>query len=119
MSSNKTNNKRFIITDPCYIMDDKQYQAICYFGCDFEGQSFPIVSARQRDGVAIKIHLIDGTPNGDGSTTYKGQMIGVDAGMLCIAEVIEGKNWYTEKWGATFETYKEARAAFRGILKRF
>ena len=108
--------EKFIITDPCYIMDKKQYGAICDLGCDFEGQKFPFVSARRSDGKPITFHLIDGT-GGDGSTEYNGQQIGVDAGMLCIAESADG--WKSEKFGATFEILGEARNAFKHIIKQF
>lgn len=108
--------KRFIITDPCYIMAQGQYDEICDAGADFEGQTFPLASTHRDTGEKITFHTIEGTPNGDGSYTYKGQSIGVDAGMLCIAE---GDDWEGEDFGATFDTLEQARAAFPQIIKRF
>lgn len=109
--------KKFIITDPCYIMNSRQYHAICELGCNFEGQAMPLISARRSDNKAIIFHKIDGTPNGDGSMTYKGQVIGVDAGMLCIAECEQG--WENEYFGATFSTIEKAEKAFSGIISHF
>ena len=110
--------KKYIITDPCYIMDEKQYHDICYEqSCDFEGQSFPLKSKRRDDGVDIVFHIIDGTPNGDGSYEFRGQEIGVDAGMLCVAFCEEG--WEDEDWGATSSTLESALKNFPYILSRF
>lgn len=110
-------NKKFIITDPCYIMDRKQYKQICDEGCDFEGQNFPLKSTHRFGGKEITFHKIQGTPNGDGSYTFRGQQIGVDSGMLCIAEC--DTHWNAEKFGATFCTLQNAENNFEQILSKF
>jgi hypothetical protein len=111
-------NLAYIITDPCYIMATGQYDDICSEGCDFEGQEFPLSSTHRDTGRAIVFHKIEGTPNGDGSYEFKGQDIGVDAGMLCIAEATEG-DFADDEFGAKFETLEEAERAFPLIIKHF
>lgn len=108
---------KYIITDPCYIMDTAQYDAICEKeNCDFEGQKFPLVSKHRETGKPIKFFRIEQTPNGDGSREYWGNIISVDAGMLCIAWNAAGWN---EALGATFDTLADAKRAFPSIIKRF
>lgn len=109
---------KFIITDPCYIMNEVQYYDICAKGCDFEGQDFPLESTHRDSGKKIVFHRIEGTPNGDGSYIYKGRDIGVDAGMLCIAEAVEG-DFSGEKFGALFSTLGDARSSFNFINSKF
>lgn len=118
--------EKFIITDPCYIMDEKQYDKICKEdACDFEGQTFPLQSKHRYTKKPITFHIIEGTPNGDGSYTYKGQDIGVDAGMLCIAESSVGwgkakeDSSFATTFGATFNTLAEAEAALPKIMRHF
>jgi len=112
--------KTFLITDPCYVMDEVQYDNICDEGCDFEGQTFPLASTHRQTSEPITFHTIDGTPNGDGGYTYRGQTIGVDAGMLCI---VENQNGWTKDntndFGARFETLEQAQRAFPDIIKHF
>ena len=110
---------KFIITDPCYIMNEHQYDMIYEKqNCNFEGQKFPLFSThREYTSTEIFFHKIAGTPNGDGSYDYRGQHIGVDAGMLCIAERSTGV--WNEHLGATFETLAEAERAFPEIIKHF
>ena len=115
--SGTVGDKKYIITDPCYIMDDKQYQKICDDGCDFEGQDFPLESKRESDGEKITFYTIEGTPNGDGSMIFRGQDIGVDAGMLCIAFCEKG--WSTERSGARFSSLEDAKVNLPRILKHF
>lgn len=105
----------FIITDPCYIMDEAQYSDICDNGCDFENLPFPLASKHKHSGKQITFHIIEGTPTGDGAYTFKGQLIGVDAGMLCIAE----GDFNGERFGASFRTLAEAKVAFPNILRQF
>lgn len=109
--------KKYIITDPCYIIEDKQYQAI---GDALGWLNFTKISGStltyQRGGTFV-LHKISGTPNGDGSTTYNEQQICVDAGMLCIAERAEG--WVNEMYGATFDTLADARKMYAKLLRRF
>ena len=114
----KNNEKKFIITDPCYIMASAQYGKICDDGCDFEGQDFPLESTHKDTGNKIVFHDIEGTPNGDGAYMYHGQDVGVDAGMLCIVEAVEG-NFKDEKFGAKFDTLAQAESAFPLIIKHF
>ena len=113
---------KYIITDPCYVMDTKQYDDICNNdNCEFENQEFPLNSIlRDTKNVPIIFHTIQGTPNGDGSCEYNGLQIGVDSGMLCIME-IKLKDWpRSRKWfGASFDTLQEAQNAFPGIIKQF
>lgn len=109
--------KKYIITDPCYIMDDKQYDEICASGCVFELQVFPLKSIHRLTNKPIIFHTIKHTPNGDGGHVYRGEMIGVDAGLLCIAESENG--WNDEMFGATFKTLDAAKRAFPKILKHF
>lgn len=109
--------RTFIITDPSYIMNNKQYDKICREdACDFEGQSFPLKSKHRENKTPIIFHTIVGTPNGDGSYNYQRQDIGVDSGMLCIAE---NKKGWNESFGATFETLKQAEDALPIILENF
>lgn len=106
---------KFIVVDPCYVMDEKQYQKICP---DFEGQDFPLKSKHKKDGDAITFHKIEGTPNGDGSGDHDGYSIGVDAGMLSIVERAEG--WDGKKeMGCPFLSLAAAEAAFDEILEQF
>lgn len=118
--------KTFIITDPCYIINRAQYDAIGNAGGwgNFENMQTPCELLKQSgrahkedNGVKIVIHEISGTPNGDGSYEYHGQWIGVDAGLLCIAECAEG--WEDERYGAKFDTLRKAKSAFPVILKHF
>jgi hypothetical protein len=89
---------------------------ICDAGCDFDGQEFPLSSAHRYTGRPIVFHTIVSTPNGDGGYEYQGQDIGVDAGMLCIAECAEGWN---EKFGARFASLQEAQDVLPSILENF
>jgi len=110
--------KKYIITDPCYIMDNEQYDNICdEHDCDFEGLPFPLESTRRSDGEKITFYKIEGTPNGDGSMMFRGQDIGVDAGMLCIASCEKG--WDSESLGATFLSLKTAENNFPRIIDHF
>ena len=111
--------KKFIVTDPCYIMNEHQYEAICKFGCNFDKQPMPLITSRRRDQVPVIIHLIKNTPNGDGSYVYNGEEIGVDSGMLCIAEVLQDDDWGNEKLGATFNSFEGAEEAFYQIKRQF
>lgn len=109
--------KKYIITDPCYIIEREQYDAI---GNGLGWMNFTNIGGstlNREGGGTFILHKIKGTPNGDGSTEHNGQRIGVDAGMLCIAESEQG--WEKEQWGATFETLNEARQAFQKIIRRF
>ncbi len=125
----------FIITDPCYIMNEKDYDKICslYNSWEkaakkvgiiinsnalrpFESLEFPFESTYKKTRKKIIFHHIKETPHGDGSCEYEEQEIGVDAGMLCIAECEDGWN---EQMGATFNLLSDAKRAFPGILSQF
>lgn len=112
--------KKYIITDPCYIIDENQYQAIgAALGWQFEDMKLPstLKLRGDKEGTEVTIYKIEGTPNGDGSMQYGDRFIGVDAGMLCIAEC--NKGWKSERFGAVFSTFKEAEKAFPKIIKNF
>lgn len=120
--------KKYIITDPCYIMHDVAYRIL---GEVLGWSDFPTAlnaltpikldEQRVKDTKhgrlaqhQITIHAISETYGGDGSMDYEDYHIGVDAGMLCIAESPIG--WATERYGAKFETLEEAQKAFEKIL---
>ena len=105
-----------IITDPCYIMDRKDYQRICDEGGDFEGLKFPYKTKHRKTGENITIHIISSTPHGDGSYDFNDSDIGVDSGMLCIACKIT--KW-REDFGATFNLLSQAKIYLPIILKKF
>jgi len=128
--------KRIIITDPCYIMREKDYDKICSlfdlwrkaafdigFKVNlnlinpFETLVFPFESKHDKTKEKIIFHSINDTPNGDGSYIFAGQEIGVDSGMLCIAEC--ENDWENEDFGATFETINEAKHVFLDVLNKF
>ena len=110
---------KFIIIDPCYVMDEKQYKGICDFAeCRFSKVGTMLKSRHKTGGDPITFHVIRDTPHGDGETNYFGQDVGVDAGMLSIAERARGWDGAKE-YGATFATLEEAKAAFPRILRRF
>jgi len=132
---------RFLITDPCYVMDRQGYLAICdekRTDTDpdpFETKPVPFETPWEDDaGVKIKFHTIRCTPNGDGfwirrvrlidRGTTRDDDVAVDAGMLCVVEHPTG---WPEKEpggvesfsGARYHTLRAALAAFPGVLRRF
>jgi hypothetical protein len=112
--------KKYIITDPCYIIARRDYDFIGEaFGWDnFDKMITPATLTYRNDkNRKITIIKISGTPHGDGSTEYDGQLIGVDAGMLCVA--YSDKGWRAEIYGAKFNNEDEALAAFPRIKCRF
>lgn len=117
----KNEIRKFIITDPCYIIKDKEYNEygeLCGWGyLDFGFNEKPKYFHKE-NGDEITIYKIESTPNGDGVYNFKGQEIGVDAGMLCIAYCEKG--WeYQGKLGARFETIEEAKNNFDKIISKF
>lgn len=109
--------KRFIVTDPCYIMDSEQYDRICdEDDCDFEGQSFPLKSVHRNGKKEIVFHGIKATLDGDGSFILHGRTIGVDSGMLCVAECEKG--WRGERLGYPCETFREALALMKLAIRK-
>jgi hypothetical protein len=112
---------RFIITDPCYVMDDKLYDAICRdFDCRFEDIATPITANLANTTSLMLIHMIKDTPHGDGSCTFDGQEVGVDSGMLCIAELVKD-DWDKNNnvMGAMFDTLDQAKESWTKILSKF
>ncbi len=120
------NTRKYIVTDPCYIMDKRQYREICSRHTgepDFENQSFPLASVEQDTRRPIVFWSIIGT-GGDGIVTrrVKGkdgnvreERVCVDSGMLCVAEDQEG---WCKNVGATYPTLKSALAALQRIRRR-
>jgi len=116
--------KKFIITDPCYIVPDENWcekflkeKTEKGFG-EFDFDDEPYVD--EKDGnpkQKIKILKSQGTPNGDGSGEFNGQELGVDAGLLCVAYCEDG--WDDQRWGVTFETLEDAKNSFNKILEQF
>ena len=117
---------RYIVTDPCYIMDKKQYQAICRRRAgepDFEDQPFPLISVDCDTGHSIVFWAIVGT-GGDGGLhrvvrskdgTRRGEEVYVDSGMLCVAEDFKG---WRKLLGYTYPTLKSALTALPKIAKK-
>lgn len=105
--------KKYIITDPCYILNDADYENKL---CGYNGTEYPFNSTNKETGQIITIYKNGVTPNGDGSFTYEDQEIGVDSGQLCIAHCKEGWN---EEFGAQFHTLYEAKNAFETIIRHF
>lgn len=109
--------KKYIITDPCYIIHRVSYDTLgAVFDWEFERIKMPLTVPYTQDVEKITLHKIVGT-GGDGSMEWNGQWIGVDAGMLCIAEKETG--WKEERYGATFEDLGDAQKALRAIIKHW
>jgi hypothetical protein len=121
-----TSPYKFIITDPCYIMDKGQYHAICDRRIDepdFEQQSFPLASKDKDTGRPIVFWTIIGT-GGDGSFrrsvrakdgTVRKEEVFVDSGMLCVAEDPDG---WDKSVGATYRTLRAALTALPRIARK-
>lgn len=80
----KTQEKKFFITDPCYIMGDDYVRVGKATKWNMERAEYPI---KCKNGVIV--HKILPTPSGDGSYDTRRGTIGVDSGQLCLAEVPE------------------------------
>lgn len=102
--------KTYIITDPCYILNDADYDD------KLHSAQFPFNSTNKETQQIITIYQNESTSNGDGSFTYEDQEVGVDSGQLCIAHCKEGWN---EEFGAQFSTLNEAKEAFWSIIRHF
>jgi len=73
---------KYLVTDPCYIMTNEQW--------DEYGENYGWDTDRWEVPIPIKggkITKISTTKNGDGSTRISGQLVGVDSGTVCLAEV--------------------------------
>lgn len=118
----KEKKEAFIITDPIFTMDRKEYIAIAsnseINNSAFEKLNFPFKSRYCKNTKEeIIFHIIETTPYGKGDCTYNEYEIAVDSKMLCI---VENKNgWNNEEYGATFSTLLEAQNQFANILKKF
>lgn len=115
------NPGKYIITDPIFIMNKKQYEEIKenhekYKEPDYEHLQFPIKSTHNQTKEPIIIHYIETTPYGEGECEYEKQSIINHSGMLCIAE--NPKEWLNEKYGARFETLQTAQDKFQTILNK-
>lgn len=105
---------KYIITDPCYIIPRDEYEAIGReTGWEFESKEVPFTV----DNGKITIHRVRQTPNGDGSYKFRGQLIGVDSGMLCLAEGDPGND--VKQFGAVFDSKMDAMLNFHFIVKQF
>ena len=107
--------KKFIITDPCYIIANHIWGGIC---TELDSQPFPIQITGQQ-GQDFILHWAGNTGSGDGGYTHKGEKIGVDSGMLCIAEAMGDNDWSAEHLGAHFDTLREAEKVLVKVLKSF
>src|SRR3990167_6609673 len=113
--------RKYIITDPGYIMSDQEWDNIILqkMNNSFNnkpGLSLPFNCSYKKNGTLMTIYLVQRTSNGDGSHTFRNQEIGVDSGILCIAE--NRKGW-DEQYGALLDTLTEARVVFPHIIKYF
>ena len=110
--------RKYIITDPGYIMTDLEWDKLILQKINLSNRktelTFPFNCQYKKNGTLITIYEIQRTANGDGSHTFRNQEIGVDSGMLCIAE--NRKGW-DEQYGALLETLTEARVVFPHIIK--
>jgi hypothetical protein len=76
----------FLVTDPCYIVDDENWQTFLDetdYADDFDGTE---ETCKIDGGVITHCSTTD---NGDGFTKIGKQEITVDAGIVCIAEFSE------------------------------
>lgn len=114
--------KKYIITDPQYIMTDIEYEKEILQKTDpfsYSGKinrELPFNSQYKKNGTIMTIYLLQRTPNGGGTYSFRNQEIGNDSGNLCIAE--NRKGW-DEQFGAILETLTEAKNVFPYIIKHF
>ena len=114
--------KKYIITDPAYIMTDIEYEKEIlrksdpYSSSKKMNQEFPFNAQYKKNGTMMTIYFIQRTPNGSGTYSFRNQEIGNDTGTLCIAE--NRKGW-DEQFGAILETLTEAKNVFPYIIKHF
>jgi hypothetical protein len=109
---------QYIITDPCYIMADDEYDALGQatdWNMDFNKPQ--IFTRRYHSDQKITIFKNKGTKYGDGSYNYRGYDVSVDSGQLCIAHNPRG--WKEERLGAKFFKLEEAKQAWSTIMRHF
>lgn len=110
---NKESTMQYLITDPCYIVPDDEWSKFC--DKLFANGNTPDTDAvlpYTIEGLGKITHLST-TDNGDGSVRIRGhnnQMfeVGVDAGLVCIAEVSEKYKIAKNDYGALSRVKDEA-----------
>jgi hypothetical protein len=99
-------NKFFIITDPCYIVEDGEWGKfldVTDYGDDL-GEPFKI-----NGGEIIECSPTDG---GDGYVVINKVRVTVDAGMVCIAQFDEkpkGRNLVTQDFATALKWFRKAK----------
>lgn len=101
---------KFIVTDPCYIVADDDFDKL--IGC-CDGEGLPMSAKPKPDGRRIKIHVIENT-HADGRVEKYN--IGVDAGMLCVAEGT-ATQWKNERLGFKCDSLAEAKGVIEDAAK--
>lgn len=119
----KPNKKpgKFIITDPEYIMNLKQWDQIVdnnpNYKQDLENQTFPLKSTFHNTKIPIIFHKIEATPYGKGEAWFNNdEQIQSGSGMLCIAE--NQNEWLDQDYRIKFETLSAAQENFQAILNK-
>ena len=130
---------RFLITDPCYVMAGEMWKAFVRRNPPskggYEGLPFKTAAALSTGAEKVTLHVIRGTPNGDGSWDRRVKQadgktrideVLVDSGMLCVVEHPTGwpetdpdTDLTMSYAGARYHTLRAAMAAFPGVLRRF
>lgn len=119
--------KKFIITDPSYIINRIDYSNRIKDYINHwinrlrtknplyeEDSKFPINTTYHKTTDLITIYTVHLTKNGYGTQIFQEQEIKIDSGILCIAE--NRKGW-DETTGALFETLTDAKIALPYIIK--
>jgi len=76
---------KYLITDPCYVVPDKEWHNYCDNYIDFDEGNTPYVIV----GLG-KIIASHGTKYGDGSKKIGNGEVLVDSGTVCIVELEDG-----------------------------
>ena len=109
---------KFLVTDPCYIISNDEWDRLVSVADNSEGD-WLVAFNKEVQGYSdenIKMLLVSQTENGDGSIsgrTERGQFyeIGVDAGMVCIAEIIN-YSFDVGPFGALVSSFSEAKKIY-------
>lgn len=99
---------KFLVTDPCYIVPDEDWSK--FLDETSLGEELP-EGGWKINGVG-KIIEISGTDNGDGSVKIGKWEVGVDAGLVCIAEVSNTYKLPKHGLGALTSSREEAERWF-------
>ena len=92
---------KYLVTDPCYIMSDEQWDEYGEkYGWNTDNWPVPI---KVKGGTITKIST---TTNGDGSMKFGDQVVGVDSGTVCLAEMNDS---FSDWKGVTTKDYGDAR----------